>query len=107
MANTVYGHMANLNAASTYTTILTGAGAKNAALTIGKTYRFQPQGGDVRIGFGATAAAADTDAASGKGEILTDGTVQQFTVTTDATKYIARTSVASDTDVIIRECIGA
>lgn len=106
MANEVYGQFGQLNAATTYVTKLTGASAQHTALTVGQTYRFQPQGGDVRIGFGSTAAAADTDAASGSGEIIQDGVTVQFTVTSAAVAYVARTSVSSATDVIIRLCNG-
>jgi hypothetical protein len=99
--------MGALNAASVYSAILTGAGAKNAQLTVGKTYRFVVSSADVRLGFGATAAAADTDAGSARGEYLSAPGVRQFTVTTAAVAFVSRTSVGADADVIIREVVGA
>ena len=101
-------HMAFLNAASTWAATLTGSGAQHIQLTVGQTYRFiNGGGGDVRLGFGATADAADTDALIGKGEPLADGAdPRQFTITSAAVQWVSRTSVAADTDVIIRQVSG-
>jgi hypothetical protein len=102
-----YGPLGVLNGASTYSTVLTGAGVQHATLTLGKTYRVQAHGGDVRIGFGTTTSAADADAVDGKGETLSDGAPALVCVIHAGVLCIARTSVGSDADLIIRESAGS
>lgn len=96
-------HLAYLNAAGLPTTILTGSGAKNALLTVGKSYRLQPQGGAVYVGWGPDAATADTNGGSAAGEFLDDGQTVQFTVTNASVQYLSRTPASGTTDLRVWE----
>lgn len=99
----MYGILPQLNAAGLYSTKLTGAGAQHALLTVGRSYMIQSQGGDALIGFGVDSSTADTNAASGKGEKLTDGAPAILRAIGNSTvQYIAKTVDAAD--VLIWQC---
>lgn len=103
----LYGLLGQLNAAWAYTTSLTGADAQHTALLVGKTYLIQAQGGDVWVGFGATAGAADTASSTSEGlRIIGDAPPTLITITDDSVAYIARTPDSGTTELRICEVVG-
>lgn len=92
-----------LNASWIWKANLTGSGAQSVALEVGKLYRLINLAQQCYIGFGATAAAANTASASDKGELFDVLEKATFSVTNSACQYISRTPVSTAGDVRILE----
>lgn len=105
----LFGMLPQLNGAWIPTAVLTGSGAQNAALTVGKTYMIQALSNPCYVGFGATAGAADTNsgASSAGARYFDTNDWTLVTICTDATAYIARTPESTAGDVHIMEVPGA
>lgn len=87
------GQLRGLNGAWLWTASITTAGtsASGTELQLGETYRMQAPSVDCYVGFGATQAEADTNAASAKGELIKGGDpAVVFLVSTIAVKFISR-----------------
>lgn len=102
----VYGQLGALNSGWFWKASITGAGAQNTALEVGKTYRIQAVGADVYVGFGSTAAAADTAGGSTKGErVFGDTAPMVITINSASIAYLSRTPVSGTTELRVQECV--
>jgi hypothetical protein len=82
---------------------LSGASAQNTLLEVGKTYRLVNLAQQSYIGFGETAALANTASGSTKGELFDVLEKATFSVTAGVCQYISRTPVGTAGDVRILE----
>jgi len=82
-----------------------GTGASGMELSVGETYRIQSatSGADCYVGFGATQAVANTNAATGTGELIKGGDpAVVFLVSTAAVKFISRVPTVAAAELRIQ-----
>lgn len=83
--------------------VLTGSGAKNVKLSIGRWYRIQAGDAPVYIGWGETSGEADTNAAIAAGDYLDAREGRAFCCTSAKVQYISRVPVSGTTEARVFE----
>lgn len=99
------GQLAGLNGAWLWVASITTAGttASGQQLSVGETYRIQAVVSDCWVGFGSTQAAADINAAAGKGELILGGAAPTIVlIGSTAVNYISRVPTVAAAELRIQ-----
>lgn len=97
-----------LNGAWLWTASITtaGTGASGQQLSLGETYRIQAVTSDCYVGFGATQAEADTNAATAKGELILGGSAAIVVViSTASVNFISRVPTVAAAELRIQRSL--